>query len=126
MNLKVISGISIIVLILGLAGSSSHNVYAIDTTESLVLKKDLKLIMNDYKVAIDKARAEFLSSIKKANHEAKLAVQKGIPMDEINELTKATITKARAELKLDIQKAKTEAKTVLLQIKAAVDRNNLS
>jgi len=124
MNLKTISGISIVVLLLGVVSSSNHAVYASRTNDAIILKKDLRLIMNDYKVALDKARAEFLSSIKKANADAKLAVQKGIPMDEINALTKATITKARAELKLDIQKAKIEAKTVLLQLKAAVDRNN--
>lgn len=79
--------------------------------------------MNDYKIAVAKAKAELLSSIKKANTDAKLAVQKGIPMDEINAATKTTIAKAKAELKLDIQKAKAEAKTALMQLKAAVDGN---
>jgi len=125
MNLKTISGISIVVLLLGVVSSSNHAAYASGTNDSIILKKDLRLIMNDYKAALDKAKAEFLSSIKKANDAAKLSVQKGIPMDEINAVTKATIAKARADLKLDIQKAKTEAKTVLLQLKAAVDRNNL-
>src|SRR3990172_8660370 len=124
MNLKTISAISIVVLLLGVVSSSNHAAYASGTNDSIILKKDLRLIMNDYKAAVDKAKAEFLSSIKKANADAKLAVQKGIPMDEINALTKAAITKARAELKLDIQKAKIEAKTVLLQLKAAVDINN--
>lgn len=124
MNLKIVSGISIMVLLFGVVSSSNHAVYASGTNDSEILKKDLRLIMNDYKLALDKAKAEFLSSIKKANADAKLAVQKGIPMDEINAVTKATIAKARAELKLDIQKAKAEAKTVLLQLKAAVDRNN--
>ena len=125
MNLKTISGISIVVLLLGVVSSSNHAAYASGTNDSIILKMDLRLIMNDYKAALDKAKAEFLSSIKKANDAAKLSVQKGIPMDEINAVTKATIAKARADLKLDIQKAKTEAKTVLLQLKAAVDRNNL-
>lgn len=125
MNLKTISGIFIVVLLLGVVSSSNHAAYASGTNDSIILKKDLRLIMNDYKAALDKAKAEFLSSIKKANDAAKLSVQKGIPMDEINAVTKATIAKARADLKLDIQKAKTEAKTVLLQLKAAVDRNNL-
>ncbi|MGH9998941.1 MAG: hypothetical protein ACRD90_03650 [Nitrosopumilaceae archaeon] len=126
MNLKTVSGISIVVLLLGVASSSHHITSALGTNDSIILKKDLRLIMDDYKATIDKAKAQLLSSIKKANADAKLAVQKGIPMDEINAVTKATIAKARADLKLDIQKAKAEAKVTLLQLKAAVDRNNLS
>ena len=126
MNLKTVSGISIVVLLLGVASSSHHTASALGTNDSIILKKDLRLIMGDYKAAIDKAKAQLLSSIKKANADAKLAVQKGIPMDEINAVTKVTIDKARADLKLDIQKAKAEAKATLLQLKAAVNRNNLS
>ena len=126
MNLKVISGISIVVLLLGITSSSYHTAFALGTNESLILKKDLRVIMNDYKATVDKAKAELLSSIKKANTNAKLAVQKGIPMDEINKVTKATIAKARADLKLELQKAKTEAKATLLQLKAAVDKNKPS
>ncbi|MGI0008386.1 MAG: hypothetical protein ACRD92_02060 [Nitrosopumilaceae archaeon] len=126
MNLKTVSGISNVVLLLGVASSSHHITSALGTNDSIILKKDLRLIMDDYKATIDKAKAQLLSSIKKANADAKLAVQKGIPMDEINAVTKATIAKARADLKLDIQKAKAEAKVTLLQLKAAVDRNNLS
>ncbi|MGQ0794696.1 MAG: hypothetical protein ACT4N5_00725 [Nitrosopumilaceae archaeon] len=126
MNLKVISGAFIVILILGISGSSFYNANALGRNESIILKKDLKSIMNDYQLAIEKAREDFVASIKKANHDAKLAVKKGIPMDEINSATKSTISKARADLKLDIQQAKIEAKTMLLQLKAAVDRNKLS
>lgn len=126
MNLKTASGVSIMVLLLGVASSSYHTASALGTNDSITLKKDLRVIMNDYKANIDKAKAELLFSIKKANADAKLAVQKGIPMDEINAVTKATIAKARADLKLDIQKAKAEAKAALLQLKAAVDKNNSS
>jgi hypothetical protein len=126
MNLRVISGVFIVILMLGISGSSSYNANALSMNESIMLKKDLKSIMDDYQLAIEKAREDFVASIKKANYDAKLAVKGGIPMDEINSATKATISKARAELKFDIQQAKTEAKTMLLQLKAAVDRNNLS
>jgi len=126
MNLRVISGAFIVILILGISGSSFYNAYALGTNESIILKKDLKSIMNEYQLAIEKAREDFVTSIKKANHDAKLAVKKGIPMDEINLATKATISKARADLKFDIQQARIEAKTMLLQLKAAVDRINLS
>jgi hypothetical protein len=125
MNLKTISGLSVLVLLFGVVSSSNHYAFALDksTNEQYLLKKDLQSIMNDYKIAVAKAKAELLSSIKKANTDAKLAVQKGIPMDEINAATKTTIAKAKAELKLDIQKAKAEAKTALMQLKAAVDGN---
>ena len=123
MNLKAIFGLSALVLLLGVVSSNYHTAFALDTSEQLLLKKDLRTIMNDYKAAVAKAKAGLLSSIKKANADAKLAVQKGIPMDEINAATKTTIAQAKAELKLDIQKAKAEAKTALLQLKAAVDKN---
>ena len=126
MNLKAISAISIVVLLLGITSSSSHTALALGTHDSLILKKDLRLIMNEYKATVTKAKADLLSSIKKANADAKLAVQKGIPIDEINTATKATIAKARADLKLDILKAKAEAKAALLELKAAVDKNNFS
>lgn len=127
MNLKAAAGISIMVLLLGVTSSSYHTASALGTNDSIILKKDLRVIMNDYKASIDKAKAELLFSIKKANADAKLAVQEGVlSMDEINATTKATIAKARADLKLDIQKAKSEAKAALLQLKAAVDKNNSS
>lgn len=126
MNLKAISGLSILVLLLGITSSSYHTAFALDTNEQPILKKDLRSIMNDYKAAVAKAKAGLLSSIEKANADAKLAVQKGIPMDEINTVTKTTIAKARAELKLDIQKAKAEAKLALIQLKAAIDKNKTS
>ena len=126
MNLKAIFGLSVLVLLLGVVSSSYHTAFAFDANEQSLLKKNLKSIMDDYKAAVAKAKAELLSSIKKANADAKLAVQKGISMDEINTVTKSTIAKARAELKLDIQKAKADAKIALLQLKAAVDKNNTS
>ncbi len=126
MSLKTASGISIMVLLLGVYSSSYHTASALGTDDSMILKKDLRVIMNDYKTSIEKAKAELLFSVKKANADAKLAVMKGIPMDEINAATKATIAKARADLKLDIQKAKAEAKAALFQLKAAVDKNNSS
>ena len=126
MNLKVASCLSILVLLLGVASSSYHTAFALDTSEQLLLKKDLRSIMDDFKAAVGKAKAELLSSVEKANSDAKLAVQKGIPIDEINAATKSTIAKAKAELKLDIQKAKADAKTALLQLKAAVDKNKQS
>lgn len=124
MNLKVISGLSILVLLFGVASSNHHTAFALDTNEQSALKNDLRSIMSDYKVAVSKAKANLISSIEKANADAKIAAQKGISIDEINTVTKTTIAKARAELKLDIQKAKADAKTALLQLKAAVDKNN--
>jgi hypothetical protein len=126
MRLRIISGIFVGILVLSITGSGFYNNNAFGENESVILKKDLKSIMDDYQMAIEKAREDFVASIKKANYDAKLAVKKGIPMDEINSATKATISKARADLKFDIQQAKTEAKTMLLQLKAVVDRNNLS
>ncbi|MBI5377609.1 MAG: hypothetical protein HZA82_03195 [Thaumarchaeota archaeon] len=127
MNLKAISGLSILVLLLGVTSSSYHLAFALESTnEQSLLKKGVQSIMNDYKVAVAKAKSDLLSSIVKANTNAKLAIQKGIPIDEINTVTKTTIIKAKTELKLDLQKAKAEAKTALIQLKAAVDKNKLS
>ena len=99
MNLKAISSLSILVLLLGVSSSSYHLAFALENTnDQSILKKDLQSIMNDYKAAVTKAKADLLSSI----------------------------AKAKAELKLDIQKAKVEAKAALIQLKAAVDKNNLS
>jgi hypothetical protein len=126
MNLKIASGISIMVLLLGVTSSGYHTVSASGTNDSEILKKDLRVIMNDYKTSIEKAKEKLLFSVKKANADAKLAVLKGIPMDEINAATKATIAKARADLKIDIQNAKAEAKAALFELKAAVDKNNSS
>ena len=115
MNLKTISSLSVLVLLFGVVSASNHYAFALDksTNEQYFLNKDLQSIMNDYKVAVVKAKADLLSSVKKANTDAKLAVQKGIPIDEINAATKVTIAKAKAELKLDIQKAKAEAKAAV-------------
>ena len=127
MNLKAISGISVLVLLLGVASSSYHLAFALENTnEQSLLKKGIQSIMDDYKIAVAKAKSDLLSSIVKANTDAKLAIQKGIPIDEINPVTKTTIAKAKAELKLDLQKAKVDAKTALLQLKAAVDKNKIS
>ena len=127
MNLKVISGLSVLVLLLGVASSSYHLAFALESTnEQTILKKGVQSIMNDYRIAVEKAKSDLLSSIVKANTDAKLAIQKGIPVDEINTVTKSTIAKAKAELKLDLQKAKAEAKTALMQLKATVDKNKLS
>lgn len=127
MNLKAAFGISIVVLLLGITSTSYHNAHALDTKDTIILKKDLRVIMDNYKANIDKAKAELLLSIKKANSDAKQAVLKGVlPMDEINAATKATIAKAREDLKLNIQNAKAEAKAALLELKAAVDKNNSS
>lgn len=127
MNPKAISSLSILVLLLGVASSSYHLAFALENTnEQSLLKKGVQSIMDDYKVAVAKAKSDLLSSIVKANTNAKLAIQKGIPIDEINTVTKTTIIKAKTELKLDLQKAKAEAKTALMQLKAAVDKNKLS
>ena len=125
MNLKIIFGLSALVLLFGAVSTSNHYAFALDksTNKQYFLNKDLQSIMNDYKIAVTKAKADLLSSVKKANADAKLAVQKGIPIDEINAATKTMITKAKAELKLDIQKAKAEAKAALMQLKATVDGN---
>ena len=118
---------SVLILVLGVASSSYHLAFALENTnEQSLLKKGVQSIIDDYKMAVAKAKSELLSSIVKANTDAKLAIQKGIPIDEINTVTKTTIAKAKAELKLDLQKAKTEAKTALMQLKAAVDKNKLS
>lgn len=126
MNVFQVSGIFMAILLLGFATSNSHLAFATSSKDTLILKKDLKSIMKDYTSSVAKAKKDLLSSVKKANEDAKLAIKKGIPIDEINSLTKATIAKARTTLKLDLQMAKVEAKNALLELKAAVDRNNHS
>lgn len=112
------------VLLLGVASSNYHLAFALESTnEQSLLKKGVQTIMDDYKMAVAKAKSNLLSSIAKANTNAKLAIQKGLPIDEINTVTKKAIAQAKAELKLDLQKAKVEAKTALMHLKAAVDKN---
>ena len=74
MNLKTASGISIMVLLLGVTSSSYHTTSALGTNDFIILKKDLRVIMNDYKANVDEAKAELLFSIKKAKPEAMAAL----------------------------------------------------
>jgi hypothetical protein len=124
MNLKISSVCSVLVLLLGAVSQSAFAAESIP--EDSLLKKDLKSIMNDYKLAVQKARADLLKAVQKANADAKDAVQKGIPIDQINADSKAYIEKAKIDFKLAINKAKAEAKSYLLQIKSAVDQKNSS
>jgi hypothetical protein len=84
-------------------------------------KNDIKSIMDNYRKAIQKAQADFQAAIKKVNADAKDAVLKGLPIDQINSDSKSKIQKARVDLKASIDKARVDAKNSLLQLKAAID-----
>ena len=84
-------------------------------------KNDIKSIMENYRKAILKAQTDFQAAIKKANADAKDAVLKGLPIDQINADSKSKIQKARVDLKASIAEARVDAKNALLQLKAAID-----
>ncbi len=121
MNLKIISSFSILVLLCGVI-LYAHN----SASATPYPKNDIRSIMENYRVAIEKARADLLSSIGKANSDAKASIQKGIPTEQINAATKSSIDKARQDYKLAIQKAQVEAKFALHQIKLSIGQNKQS
>lgn len=83
-------------------------------------KNDIKSIMETYRKAILKAQSDFTATIKKANTDAREAVSKGLPIDQINADSKAAIQKARVDLKAAVDKARSDTKSSLAQIKAAI------
>lgn len=83
-------------------------------------KDDVKSIMTAYQKAIHKAQTDFTATIKKANADAREAISKNIPTDQINAESKAAISKARADLKAAKDLAQKEAKNNLAKLKAAI------
>ncbi|MBM3903860.1 MAG: hypothetical protein FJ357_01765 [Thaumarchaeota archaeon] len=83
-------------------------------------KQEVQDIMTAYKKAIHKAQADFTTTVKKANEDARAAIAKGIPIDQINAESKATIAKARADLKAAKDTAQKETKENLSKLKAAI------
>mgnify|MGYP003345306480 CR=1 FL=1 len=81
---------------------------------------DVKNIMTTYQKAIHKAQTDFTAAIKKANSDARDAISKNIPTDQINAESKAAISKARADLKIAKDMAQKEAKNNLAKLKAAI------
>lgn len=81
----------------------------------------LQTIMDNYRKAVQKAQADFLAAVDKANDDARNAIYKGLPIDQINANTKSAIEKAREDLKDAIQDARADAKAALLALKAEVD-----
>lgn len=83
-------------------------------------KDEIKNIMTSYQKAIYKAQKDFTDAIKKANTDARAAISKGLPTDQINAESKAAISKARADLKAAKDTASKEAKNSLAKLKATV------
>ncbi len=83
-------------------------------------KVDVKSIMTTYQKAIHKAQTDFTAAIKKANSDAREAISKNIPTDQINAESKAAISKARTDLKIAKDMAQKEAKNSLAKLKAAI------
>ena len=115
MNLKLISGFSILVLLLGITVYAHNSAYA-----ATYPKNDIRSIMENYRIAIEKARTDLKSAIEKANSDAKASIQKGIPTEQINTVSKSSIEKAKQDYKLAIEKARAEAKFTLQQIKLSI------
>lgn len=84
-------------------------------------KSDLQSIMDAYENAIQQARTDFVASIKKSNDDARAAVERGLPIDQINESSKEAIQKARDSLRAATLEAQKEARNSLLQLKAQID-----
>lgn len=125
MNLKLVSCLTILVLLLGVTSFASNHAFAIKhNAQENILKKDLKSIMAEYSATITKAKADFINAIEKSNANAKSAIQKGIPIDKINTASKASIEKARIDYKQAVEKAKADAKATLLQIVAALGQKS--
>ena len=121
MNLRLLSGFSVLVLLLGVTAYGHNSAYAVQYS-----KNDVRSIMENYRIAIEKARSDFLSSIGKANSDAKASIQKGIPSEQINAASKLSIDKARQDYKLAIEKARSDAKFALYQIKSSIGLNKQS
>ncbi len=85
-------------------------------------KLDVKSIMTTYKIAVEKARADFTAAVGKSQADARNAISKGIPTDKINADSKAIIDKARLDYTAAMKKAQAESKASLDKIKAAVDK----
>jgi Skp family chaperone for outer membrane proteins len=83
-------------------------------------KQEVQDIMTADKKAIHKAQADFTAAVKKANEDARAAIAKGIPTDQINAESKAAIAKARADLKAAKDAAQKETKASLSKLKAAI------
>lgn len=83
-------------------------------------RTDLKSIMDTYKKTIEKAQADFLKAMKKSNTDAKAAIAKGVPTNEINANSKAAMLKAKAEYNAAKTKAQEAVKASLDQIKASI------
>ncbi|MBI3842435.1 MAG: hypothetical protein HY295_04750 [Thaumarchaeota archaeon] len=121
MNLRLVSGFSILVLLLGVTAYAHNSAYAVQYS-----KNDVRSVMENYRIAIEKARADLLSSIGKANSDAKASIQKGIPTEQINAASKSSIDKARQDYKLAIEKARSDAKFALQQIILSIGPNKQS
>ena len=83
-------------------------------------KDQVQEIMTAYQKAIDKAKSEFSSAVKKANEDARAAIGKNIPTDKINSDSKAAISKARAEFKAAKDAAQKEATQNLKKLQAVL------
>lgn len=81
---------------------------------------DVKSIMAAYQKAVYQAQKDFTAAIKKANADARAAVGKGLPIDQINSESKAAIAKARADLKSAKDTAQKEARNGLDKLKASI------
>lgn len=121
MNLKLAACFSVLVLLLGVTTYAHNSAYATQYP-----KNDLRTIMENYRMATEKARADLITSIGKANSDAKAFVQKGIPTDQINAASKSYIDKARQDYKLAIEKARANAKLALHQIKLSIELSKQS
>ncbi len=71
---KCISSLSIVILTLDVVSSSYPSAFVIRVDDQPMLKKDLRSIMDDYKSAVTKAKADLLSFIQKAKAEVKEAL----------------------------------------------------
>ena len=124
MNLKTVSAFTILVLLLGLASFGTNHAFAQEQKgQNSVLTKDLRQIYEDYKKTVNKARDDFSAAIKIAYADARDAIKKGLPIDQINAATKASIDKAIADMKNIIAKADLEKS---VQIKSVLSQKKMS
>ena len=83
-------------------------------------KEEVQSIMTAYQKAINEAQKQFKAAIEKAQSDARSAIAKGIPTDQINAQSKATIAKAKIDLKAAKDLAQKEAKKSLEQLKTTI------
>lgn len=84
---------------------------------------DLYSIMETYQNKVEKAKVDFLSTVKKINADARESVKKGVlSTGEINAKTKDAMQDARDLFKSTIQQARQDAKESLYQLKASIDQ----